>query len=114
MILLNEEAGERAAADAKPPSLIVGRDDENHWVVVETHGLCGGIFATEAAAMRHAREESRGHPDAVRIAHYLVALNFAGPPRRRAWTVLILRLSKSAILASTRSRRDPVSSGRRF
>jgi len=82
---VDRETVEKNAASVKePPSLIVGRDNENHWVVVETHGLCGGIFATEAAAMRYAREESQGHPDVVRIAHYLVALNFAGSPPRRA------------------------------
>lgn len=79
-----ETVVKNAASIKEPPSLIVGRDNENHWVVVETHGLCGGIFATEAAAMRYALEESRGHPDAVRTAHYLLALNFAGSPRRRA------------------------------
>jgi hypothetical protein len=56
---LREGAEEGAASDEEPPSLIVGRDDENHWVVVEAHGRSGGIYATEAAAVRYAREESR-------------------------------------------------------
>jgi len=72
---LRESAGEGAVSDAEPPSLIVGRDDENHWVVVEAHGRCGGIFATEAAAVRYAREESRGRPGAVFSAPQPVALN---------------------------------------
>ncbi|MGO9675174.1 MAG: RAG2 PHD domain containing protein [Methylocella sp.] len=72
---LRESAREGAASDEEPPSLIVGRDDENHWVVVETHGRCGGIFATEAAAVRFAREESRGRPGAVSSAPQPLALN---------------------------------------
>ena len=72
---LRESAGEGAVSDEEPPSLTVGRDDENHWVVVEAHGRCGGIFATEAAAVRYAREESRGRAGAVWRATRRVALN---------------------------------------
>jgi hypothetical protein len=74
-------------SEKEPPSLIVGRDCENHWVVVEVHGRCGGIFANEAAAMHYARDEARGYPGAaVRVANDVVALNLDGPPpsRRRA------------------------------
>ena len=71
---LHEGAAEAAVSDEEPPSLIVGRDDENHWVVVEAHGRCGGMFATEAAAVRYAREESRGRPGAVLSAPCRVAL----------------------------------------
>lgn len=67
---------EGAASDPEPPSLIVGRDNENHWVVVEAHGLCGGVFATEEAALRFAREESGGRHGAVQRAPHCVALNF--------------------------------------
>jgi crotonobetainyl-CoA:carnitine CoA-transferase CaiB-like acyl-CoA transferase len=81
---LHESAEEGAASEQEPPSLIVGRDGENHWVVVETHGLCGGLFATEAAAMRYAREQSQGRPDAVRIAPYIVALNLQRAPLHRS------------------------------
>lgn len=54
-----------------PPNLIVGRDRQNNWIVVEMHGLCGGIFTGKAAALRYAREESHGNPDAVRIVSCL-------------------------------------------
>ena len=89
---LHESAEEGAASDQEPPSFIVGRDDENHWVVVEAHGLCGGIFATEAAAMRYAREQSQGRPHAVRIAPYIVVLNLQRAPLHRS---LVRRWSKS-------------------
>ena len=78
---LHEGAGEGAVSDEEPPSLIIGRDDENHWVVVEAHGRCGGIFTTEAAAVRYAREESRGRSGAVSSAPHPVALNIWGASR---------------------------------
>ena len=70
MSSLREGAREGAASDEEPPRLIVGRDDENHWVVVEAHGRCGGIFATVRCALK----ESRGRPGAVRRAPRRVAL----------------------------------------
>jgi hypothetical protein len=79
---LRDGAGEGAASDEEPPSLIVGRDDENHWVVVEAHGRCGGIFATEAAAVRYAREESRGRADLVSSATWPVVFNLGRSPAR--------------------------------
>ena len=47
---------------------LVGRDRSNHWVVLETHGLSGGLFTDEASALRFARDESQGRPGAVEIA----------------------------------------------
>jgi hypothetical protein len=72
-VLYSYETFERESApEQEPPSLIVGRDKENHWVVVETRGLCGGIFASEAAAVRYARDESSGRPGAVRFTTSLL------------------------------------------
>ncbi|WP_425338926.1 hypothetical protein [Methylocapsa acidiphila] len=68
----------------EPPSFIVGRDGDDHWIVVETHGLCGGIFVDEAAAMRYARAESRGRPDAIRLAPSLLVLNMEARSGLRA------------------------------
>lgn len=48
--------------------LIVGRDRDDHWVVMETRGLCGGIFASAEAAIRYARSEAAGRSGAVRLA----------------------------------------------
>jgi hypothetical protein len=76
------ETSERESApEQEPPSLIVGRDNENHWVVVETRGLCGGIFASEAAAVRYARDESGGRPGAVRFTSSLVAFDLNSASR---------------------------------
>jgi hypothetical protein len=56
------------AAEKEPPSLSVGRDGQNHWVVAETHGLCGGLFIDEDSAMRFALEQTNGRPGTVRKA----------------------------------------------
>jgi hypothetical protein len=48
-----------------PPAYLVGQDDAGHWLAVETHGLGGGIFASEAAAIRFARDETDRRPGAV-------------------------------------------------
>jgi hypothetical protein len=82
-MLDKSQGNEDPSFKKEPPNLIVGRDGQNHWVVVETHGRCGGLFADEAAALRYAREESRGHPDAVRVAPYVLVLkvNMDAPVR---------------------------------
>jgi hypothetical protein len=72
-----------SASKKEPPNLIVGRDCQNHWIVVETRGLCGGIFTDKAAALRYAREESHGRPDAVRIVPCLITLNINAFSRHR-------------------------------
>ncbi len=57
---------------------IVGRDSANHWVVIETHGLSGGLFADQAAAMRFVKEESHGRPGAVEIADQRLDFRVSG------------------------------------
>ena len=49
------------------PSYMVGRDAEGHWLAVETHGFGGGIFRSEAAALRYAHEETDDRPGAVLV-----------------------------------------------
>lgn len=48
-------------------AFLVGQDREGHWLVVETHGLGGGIFRSRDKAFRYARDESRRLPGAVRF-----------------------------------------------
>lgn len=37
---------------------IIAKDSSNHWVVLETHGLFGGVFVSQHAAIRFVKEES--------------------------------------------------------
>jgi hypothetical protein len=53
---------------------LVGQDGEGHWLAVETHGLGGGIFVTQDAALRYARDETDGRPGAVTLAPRPLAL----------------------------------------
>jgi hypothetical protein len=76
---------ENSASDKEPPSLIVGRDSGNHWIVVETHGLCGGIFANETAALRYARDETRARQGSMRSVPYVLALTMPRAAKRRIW-----------------------------
>jgi hypothetical protein len=57
---------------------VVGLDRSNHWVVLETHGLSGGLFTDQASALRFARDESQGRPAAVEIAAYRLDFGIAG------------------------------------
>ena len=60
----------KVSAVEDPAHFIVGRDGADHWVVIETHGLAGGLFTDKATALRFAREESRSSQDAIEIADY--------------------------------------------
>ena len=57
---------------------IVGRDSSDHWVVIETHGLSGGLFADQASALRFARDESQGRPGAIEIADQRLDFSVTG------------------------------------
>lgn len=37
---------------------IIAKDNSNRWVVLETHGLFGGVFVSEYAAIHFVKEES--------------------------------------------------------
>jgi hypothetical protein len=49
-------------------TFVVGQDREGHWVVLETHGLGGGLFASREAALRYAVSETSHRTNAVQIA----------------------------------------------
>jgi hypothetical protein len=77
--LQNEEGGGLAM---EPRNLIIGPDGRNQWVVIETHGFCGGIFINQAAALRYARQESHGHPESIRIVPDLLVFTTRLPIHR--------------------------------
>jgi hypothetical protein len=57
-----------------PLDFLVGQSAEGHWLAVETHGLCGGIFRTRRDALTYAAAETGRRPDAVRLASAPLAL----------------------------------------
>jgi hypothetical protein len=50
------------------PDYLVGRDDEGHWLAIETRGLGGGMFRSAEAAIRYAGFETDHRPGAVLVS----------------------------------------------
>jgi hypothetical protein len=60
---------------SEPLCFLLGRDHDGHWIVRETHGLCGGLFANENAATRYAKFESAGRRITIRLVPDTIELN---------------------------------------
>jgi hypothetical protein len=45
----------------------MGRDHGGHWIVRETHGVCGGMFTSLGAASKFAQAEMARRPGVVRV-----------------------------------------------
>jgi hypothetical protein len=64
---------ERQAPDrAEPLNFVFGRDEAGQWIVLELHGLCGGIFGSQNAAARFAKSESYGRPSTISTSSELL------------------------------------------
>jgi hypothetical protein len=61
---------------------VIGRDLAGQWIVVEGHGLYGGIFGSRRAASRFAKFESGGRRSTISISSD--PLDFYGAPSRAA------------------------------
>ena len=57
------------------PAFVVGRDGEGHWLAVETHGLGGGFFTTQDAAIHYARSETARRPGAIVLSPDPISLS---------------------------------------
>jgi hypothetical protein len=60
---------------SEPLCFLLGRDHDGYWIVRETHGLCGGLFANENAATRYAKSESAGRRSTIRLVPDPIELN---------------------------------------
>lgn len=65
----------RDDAPSEPLCFRLGRDHEGHWVVQEEHGLYGGLFVSEIAAIRYAKFESANRGAVFEIAAGPIELN---------------------------------------
>ena len=66
MLALQQDPSDASLSCRAPtPAFVVGQDAEGHWLAVEIRGTVGGIFRTEAAAIRFARDETFHYPGAV-------------------------------------------------
>jgi hypothetical protein len=68
---------EQEEAVPEPLCFVLGRDHGGHWVVQETHGLCGGLFASKDAAISYAKFESADRERIIRVAPDPVELKFS-------------------------------------
>lgn len=73
-LLLNTSM-EPEEAPPEPLCFILGRDQGGRWIVQETHGLCGGLFASKDAAIRFAKFESADRESVIRLAPDPIELN---------------------------------------
>jgi hypothetical protein len=51
-----------------PLSFVIGCDRAGRWIVVEGHGLYGGIFGSQRDAARYARFESGGRRSVIAMS----------------------------------------------
>jgi hypothetical protein len=58
---------ENSEVPPEPLSFVLGRDHGGHWIVQEANGLCGGLFASEDAAISYAKSESAGRGTVIRF-----------------------------------------------
>jgi len=72
--LFDTQASETQSV-VEPLCFLLGRDHDGHWIVRETHGLCGGLFTSETAAIRYARFEGAGRASLIRVIPETIELN---------------------------------------
>jgi hypothetical protein len=52
---------------SEPLCFVLGRDGDGRWIVQEAHGLCGGLFASQDAAIRYAKFEAAERGSVIRL-----------------------------------------------
>jgi len=73
--LLSKSSVESEEVPPQPLCFTLGRDHGGHWIVQETHGLCGGLFASKDAAIHFARFESAERQSTIRLTSDPIELN---------------------------------------
>jgi hypothetical protein len=59
----------------------VGRDSRGNWVAQDEQGLCGGLFAKRADALKFAMFENGNRPQAVIMVPDVIELDMSAAPR---------------------------------
>jgi hypothetical protein len=57
-----------------------GKNSRGNWVVQDQQGLCGGLFADRAEALRFALYENGNRPQAVIMVPGVLELDLGGKP----------------------------------
>jgi hypothetical protein len=58
----------------------IGKNSRGNWVVQDQQGLCGGLFADRAEALRFALYENGNRPQAVIMVPGVLELDLSGQP----------------------------------
>ena len=77
---MSKAVTEENACPSEPPEpldFVLGRDHGGHWIVQETHGLCGGLFASRDAAIGYARFEGAERDSVIRMTSDPIELKFS-------------------------------------
>jgi hypothetical protein len=75
--LLFNTSLEQEVAPVEPLTFVLGCDHGGHWIVQETHGLCGGLFADRDTAIRYARSECGERDATVRFSPDEIELKYS-------------------------------------
>jgi hypothetical protein len=59
----------------------IGKNSRGNWVVQDQQGLCGGLFADRAEALRFALYENGNRPQAVIMVPGVLELDMSRKPR---------------------------------
>ena len=79
-------------AQSEPPSMRsslpsrlfrVGKDSHGNWVAQDQSGLCGGLFANRADALKFAMFENGQHPQAVIMVPGVLELDMSARPQQQ-------------------------------
>jgi len=76
----------RAETAVEPPSCLrpavfmIGRNCKGNWVVQAQSGVCGGLFANRAAALKFMKFESENHPHTIVRISGILELNTGFAP----------------------------------
>ena len=62
----------------KAPLVLIGKNSRGNWVAKMKHGLTGGLFINQAAALKFALFENGNRPDAVVTVPGVLELDLGG------------------------------------
>lgn len=86
----------RQRRPASSSLFLVGKDSHGHWVVQDQDGLCGGLFAGQADALKFALAENGNRPQAVITVPGILELDMSAKPAERVRPVAKAALRRVA------------------
>jgi hypothetical protein len=69
------------SGDLEPSTFYIGRDSHGRWIAQDADHLRGGLFISQAAAMKFAMDETGHRPDAIVSLNHIIELDFGARHR---------------------------------